>query len=73
MIDEVYSLLSICHSKVVKHNTIYTATFKDLIELIEITNLNLNLQVKVAFLKISMTTVDSVGNTTSEINMIVFE
>ena len=46
---------------------------KHLLQLIERAHFNLNLQIEMLFLQISVTTVNSVHNATSKVNMIVFQ
>ena len=71
--DDIHRLLGIRHREIVEHDTVYTTVLQNLVEFLEAAHLDFNLQVEPLLLEVSMATVDSIVDTTSEVDMVVLE
>ena len=71
--DNLHRLLRVGHGEVIEHDTVHATTVEHLLELIEVTHLDLYLQVETFFLEVCMTAVDGVGNTAGEIHMVILQ
>ena len=69
--DNLHRLLRVGHGEVIEHDAVHATTVEHLLELIEVTHLDLYLQVETFFLEVCMTAVDGVGNTAGEIHMVI--
>ena len=71
--NNVYGLFGIADGEVVEHYTVDTSVGKHLVELVEVTYLNLYFQVKALLLQVGMASVDGIGNASGKVNMVVLE
>ena len=71
--NDIDGLLGIGHGEIVEHDTVDTTMIQHLLEFLEGTNLNLNLQVETFLFEIGVTTVDGIDNTSGKVDMIVLQ